>query len=27
MDDLYAFLIMAGCFALIFVLRWTFGRI
>jgi hypothetical protein len=27
MDDVYAFLIVAGCFAVIFVLRWTLDRV
>jgi hypothetical protein len=27
MDDLYAFLIVAGCFAVFFLLRWTLERI
>jgi len=26
-DDVYAFLIIAGCFAVIFVLRWGLERI
>jgi len=27
MDDLYAFLIIAGCFAVILILRWGLERI
>jgi len=27
MDDVYAFLIIAGCFAVVFALRWTLERV
>jgi len=27
MDDVYAFLIIAACFAVVFVLRWTLERV
>jgi len=26
-DDVYAFLIIAGCFVVIFMLRWTLERV